>query len=53
MKRMIVLFFIAYFLIPLFHFLLQSLKDCKELAAHSESIGAAAIAIMAPCFFKV
>lgn len=28
------------------------LKDCKALAAHAQKIGAYAIAVMAPCFFK-
>ena len=30
----------------------QSLADSKELAAHAESVGAAAVSAMAPCFFK-
>lgn len=29
-----------------------SLPDCKALAAHAEKIGAAAIGLMAPCYFK-
>ena len=28
------------------------LQDCKTLAAHAQKIGAFAIAVMAPCFFK-